>query len=161
MEGCKQSLERHGLIYGRLISDGDSSTYHTILEARPYENTTVEKVECRNHLLRNLCNKLQSLQVKTKYPIKQRKLITKKISLSIRRNICAAIQHNSQKGNDDIYTHILFEDILATHLHAFENHTKCKSYFCESLNEKAEMNEHSTMKYQLTFSQVLFGKNFI
>lgn len=43
IEGFKQSVEEHG----RIISDGDSSTYSKILEARP-----VEKVECRNHILR-------------------------------------------------------------------------------------------------------------
>lgn len=35
VEDFKKSIEQHGLIYGKLISDGDASTYSKILEARP------------------------------------------------------------------------------------------------------------------------------
>lgn len=133
VEGFKLSLEMYGLIYGRLISDGDSSTYAKILEARPYPQFTVEKVECRNHLLRNLCNKIDSLISDTKYPIRFRKLITKKRIMTIRAAIrkCSKKYHDSSE-NIDFCTHQLFEDIQAVHLHAFNNHTKCKSYFCNS-----------------------------
>lgn len=61
-EGFKESMNMYGLIYGRLVADGDSSTYSKILAADPYPGlTVVAKIECRNHLLRNMCNKLRSL----------------------------------------------------------------------------------------------------
>lgn len=133
---------KNGLIYGRIISDGDSSTYHKILEARPYPHVTVEKVECRNHILRNLCNKLQSLQTDTKFPINMRKLITKRRILSIRGAICKSIAHNATEIKTDLFhnTQLLFEDILQAHSHAFGNHTKCKSYFCTS-SSSSQTNE--------------------
>lgn len=53
VEGFRKSEEIYGLRYHKLIADGDSSVYKKILDARPYKNITVEKVECRNHLLRN------------------------------------------------------------------------------------------------------------
>lgn len=35
VEGFKRSIETQGLIYYRLIADGDSNTYKKILDARP------------------------------------------------------------------------------------------------------------------------------
>lgn len=61
VEGFKRSLEMHGLIYHKLIGDGDSSVYRRILETRPYGNLIVEKIECKNHLLRNFSKKLREI----------------------------------------------------------------------------------------------------
>ncbi|CAK1589570.1 unnamed protein product [Parnassius mnemosyne] len=139
VEGFRSSVEMYGLIYGRLISDGDSSTYSKILEARPYPQFTVEKVECRNHLLRNLCNKLENLITDTKYPIHLRKLITKKRIMTIRSTIrkCIKKYHDSTE-TIDFCTHKLFEDIQTVHLHAFGNHTNCKNYFCNCRQTETE-----------------------
>lgn len=132
VEGFKQSIENHNLIYGRLISDGDSSTYNKILLSRPYqdEGLTVEKIECRNHLLRNFCNKLQNLQTDTRYIIRHRKLVTKKTIMSMRSVIKKAIEKNKNDESPNVQN--LFEDILLSHHHAFGNHMQCKSYFCNS-----------------------------
>lgn len=131
VEGFKSSIEQHGLIYRRLISDGDSSTYAKVLEARPYPDTTVEKVECRNHVLRNFCNKLQALATETKYLLKHRKCLTKKAILYMRGAIIKTIQKH--KNNSDVQ--LLFEDILRCHHHAFGDHTHCKTYFCDRIGE--------------------------
>lgn len=64
VEGFRKSEEMYGVRYHKLIADGDSSVYKTILDAYLIKNITVEKVECRNHLLRNLCNKLRELTIK-------------------------------------------------------------------------------------------------
>jgi hypothetical protein len=42
-----------------LIADGDSSVHKKLLECRPYSNVTTEKIEFKNHLLRNYCRKLR------------------------------------------------------------------------------------------------------
>ncbi|KAL4719251.1 hypothetical protein ACJJTC_018954 [Scirpophaga incertulas] len=78
LEGFKCSIAMHNLIYGRIISDGDSGTYIQLLTCRPYSDITVEKIECRNHLLRNFCNKLTALQTDTKFILNHRKVITQK-----------------------------------------------------------------------------------
>lgn len=134
VEGFKKSIEQHGLIYGRLISDGDASTYSKILEARPYQNKTVEKIECRNHVLRNMCNKLQALSTETKYLLKHRKSVTKKAILAIRCTIVKAIKKH--KNNSDV--ELLFAEILQSHMHAFGNHANCKAYFCTKVGEVNE-----------------------
>lgn len=75
VEGFKNSEKMYGIRYHKLIADGDSSVSQKILESRPYKNITVEKVECGNHLLRNLCNKLKDLSTKrSACKLKHRKL---------------------------------------------------------------------------------------
>lgn len=54
VEGFKRSIEMHGLIYSVLIADGDSSVHKKIIDSNPYDNVSVKKIECTNHLLRNL-----------------------------------------------------------------------------------------------------------
>ncbi|KAL4718477.1 hypothetical protein ACJJTC_002120 [Scirpophaga incertulas] len=137
VEGFKNSINMHNLIYGKLISDGDSSTYSKILQARPYSDLTVEKIECRNHILRNLCNKLQALATDTKYNIKHRKLITKTAILRTRSTICKLIKRH--KFNSDVQ--LLFEDLLISHHHGFGDHTKCRSYFCSDIGKTNLPNE--------------------
>lgn len=60
-EGFAKSLEMHGLIYENLIADGDSNCYKKILDTNPYENVVVQKIECKNHLLRNYSRKIREL----------------------------------------------------------------------------------------------------
>jgi hypothetical protein len=64
VEGFKLSMQLHGLRYKFLIADGDSSVHKKLLECRPYGKVTIEKIECKNHLLRNYCTKLRDLSNK-------------------------------------------------------------------------------------------------
>ncbi|XP_044271957.1 uncharacterized protein LOC123015933 [Tribolium madens] len=70
-EGFQQSLNTHGLIYRFMIADGDSSVFKTLLDLRPYASHSIkiEKIECKNHLLRNYRNKLRDLFQNTNLPI--------------------------------------------------------------------------------------------
>lgn len=131
VEGFKNSIQMHNLIYARLISDGDANTYAKLLQSRPYKNITIEKIECRNHLLRNLCNKLQALSTDTKYLIKYRKYITKQRILSIRKVIVTAIRNYKNSGN----VTGLHNDIMLAAEHAFGIHTTCKAYFCSKVGD--------------------------
>lgn len=65
----------YGIIYKRLIADGGASTYAKIFIANPYQsqNLTVEKIECRNHILQNFCKKLRNLAKDTKFSLANRK----------------------------------------------------------------------------------------
>ncbi|KAG8178159.1 hypothetical protein JTE90_006298 [Oedothorax gibbosus] len=53
------SMQTYGVKYHQVIADGDRNVYKTILGANPYDTLTVEKIECKNLLLRNFCNKLK------------------------------------------------------------------------------------------------------
>lgn len=141
VEGYKRSIEMHGLIYGRMISDGDSSTYSKIIAARPYANVTVQKIECQNHIMRNMCNKLTQLKTDTRYPLRCRKQITGKKIIAIRGTIKKAMEKYTSDSESEkrVHVEILYNDILLAHLHGFGDHSRCKTYFCKNTNEKNTM----------------------
>jgi len=97
-EGFKSSLEMHGLIYKTVVADGDSNVYQSIINSRPYHEQmiTVRKIECTNHLLRNLCKKLKAV-AETRQPKAQRmrgfvqlRNIVKNNILNIRKEVIEA-----------------------------------------------------------------------
>lgn len=49
-EGFLQNMPLYGVKFFCIIGDGDSNVYKKVLGCRPYDNLTVEKVECKNHL---------------------------------------------------------------------------------------------------------------
>lgn len=123
-----------------MVADGDSSTYKKILEGRPYPNCTVEKVECKNHIFRNMCKKLKNITTETKYPSNLRKKITTQRILAIRKVICSSItEHISKDATFDIKVSNLFTDIMNSYNHAFGNHENCQPYYCTSQNNSEDL----------------------
>lgn len=61
VEGFLCSVEMHNLIYKIVIADGNAGTHQAIRDANPYGSygVLVEKIECNNHLFRNLCKKIR------------------------------------------------------------------------------------------------------
>lgn len=112
--------------YNKLIADGDNNVYKKILDARPYKNIIVEKVECRNHLLRNFCNKLRELTLKKQLgQLVHRKLLSSQI-LRLRKGIVKSIQYRKLNCHSAIN---LQDDICNALNHMFGNHSNCASYF--------------------------------
>lgn len=140
VEGFSNSLETHGLIYARLISDGDSSTHKKILESNPYKNCKVQKIECRNHLLRNLCNKLRALTKDTHIPIQLRKLLTDFKIMKLRRYTVRAIKLRKHGDLTDSQKMVkLRTDILNALHHSFGSHSDCDDAIC-SPTDKTDQN---------------------
>ncbi|KMQ88744.1 hypothetical protein RF55_11711 [Lasius niger] len=134
-EGFKSSLEMHGMIYRTIIADGDSSVYQTIVDSRPYREqmVNVKKIECTNHLLRNLCKKLRAVaettQQKThrKRGFVQLRNVVKNNILKIRREVIEAIDLRREEKQPDHYKAIeLQKDILNIPSHIFGEHKRCK-----------------------------------
>lgn len=157
VEGFKCSLQMHGIIYKTLVADGDSSVHKKILEARPYGDTVVEKIECRNHLLRNYCNALRVLTTKRissenkQVPPVLRNLLRKNI-LRLRTAIDCATKYRMQ-GNELLNKKIenLKNDISNSPHHVFGDHQKCSDYFCNrkeanETNYIPQMNECGLLK---------------
>ncbi|XP_034232805.1 uncharacterized protein LOC117640414 [Thrips palmi] len=70
LEGFKASVEMHGVKYYQLVGDRDSSVYNTLLEKPPYGSLElVEKIDCKNHLLRNYRSWTIELHGNTKLPL--------------------------------------------------------------------------------------------
>lgn len=152
VEGFRLSEEMYGVRYSTMIADGDSSTYKKTLESRPYKDLTVEKIECRNHLLRNFCNKLKTLGSETRYPIKLRRLILSNI-MKCRTSVCKAIIYRKKNNEKDYIS--LKKDIDNSIYHIFGQHDQCASYFCtgpkdQEVNRMFEIKENSDFFSQLT-----------
>lgn len=155
-DGFRHSIEMYNIIYGRLIADGDSATYAKILAQNPYPNTTVVKIECRNHILRNLCNKLRAVSKEVKYPLKFRKLLSDKKVMTVRKVVLCSIKEQRrliQEGNITKMQaiQILHADVQNSLLHAFGDHRRCKNYYCQT--EKSLMSamevQNSTFWFRL------------
>jgi hypothetical protein len=141
VEGFLCSEELYSVKYARLVADGDSSVYHKILEARPYGPLIVDKIECRNHLLRNYCTKLReisattvkdkNIQFEKSVHLKLRKMIKLSV-LRLRSAVTKAITYRkSQTGDLKTKIRNLEKDILNGPSHIFGDHRSCAEYFCK------------------------------
>lgn len=80
------------------LGDGDSSVTKRLNEILPYgPSLRVEKIECRNHLLRNYSKKMMALSKRTDFPIEIRKKIQNNI-IRLRTDITCAIKFHSQQN---------------------------------------------------------------
>ena len=96
-QGFETSIEKYNIIYGRIIAVGDAATYAKNLAHNPYPNHTIQKIECRNHLLRNMCIKLRAVTKETKYPLDYRKTLLEIKIMSIRKVVVTSIQRYKLK----------------------------------------------------------------
>lgn len=133
-QGFCKSIEMHGLIYGKVIGDGDSSVHRKLIETSPYGPTfVIEKVECRNHLLRNYINKLSDLSKDTTFPIVLRKKVTSKDALGrFRYAVTRAISFRKEEATSFNTKQVLLKkDITNGPKHIFGEHSQCDRYFCK------------------------------
>ncbi|KAK4882827.1 hypothetical protein RN001_006146 [Aquatica leii] len=141
LEGFKQSISRHNLIYSKLIGDGDSSVYKKLTEIAPYgPSFYINKIECRNHLLRNYINKLSDLSKDSKYPKYRRDYICSPSSLGRFRNaVVKAIAHRKEETIPlDTRIDNLKNDILNSPYHILGRHQQCQKYFCNGAKDGEE-----------------------
>ncbi|XP_050306168.1 uncharacterized protein LOC126743213 isoform X2 [Anthonomus grandis grandis] len=141
VEGFRKSIDMYNIIYKRLVGDGDSSVYKKLIEARPYGSLHVEKIECRNHLLRNFCSKLREISSKkrsnsTNNPVSP--YLRKHILNNIRRMRTAVAMAVTQRNKEDksfsIKIENLTKDLKNIPSHVFGEHLNCTAigYFrCE------------------------------
>lgn len=153
VEGFKACETLHKVRFHKFIADGDSNVYRKLLDARPYINLHIEKIECRNHLFRNYRKKMISAAKNTKIPIKSRKLIGQHM-LRIQSGIKRAIAYHK---NEDLSfkdrLKKLRTDIGNAPYHTLGDHTNCDDYFCKSKSDtcKDKVNE---LKTNGTFTEI-------
>ncbi|CAG9768527.1 unnamed protein product [Ceutorhynchus assimilis] len=144
-EGFKNSIKLHKLKYTKMVEDDDSSVYRKLIQIKPYGNTLVQKVECKNHLLRNFAKKIREICNKNRsnkniaVPMATRKEIFSKF-MRLRTAITKATAYRISENNTiDEKINLLRGDISNSPSHVFGEHAKCKelNYFkCNNLNEK-------------------------
>ncbi|XP_072400500.1 uncharacterized protein [Diabrotica undecimpunctata] len=133
IEGFKQSLETHGLKYTTLVGDGDSSVYSKLLRTKPYgPQTIIQKVECRNHLLRNFSSNLRDIlkrkrssSTNMEVPVALRKEVeinAKRLRFSVSKALKFRL---SEKHDYQTTISKLHQDILNIPSHVFGEHERC------------------------------------
>ncbi|ODM91394.1 Chromosome-anchoring protein RacA [Orchesella cincta] len=138
-EGFSKSVEMHGIVYEFFVADGDSSTYARIKDV--YQEFTVKKIECINHVIRNLNTKLRNIagnSVKRRCISKEERSLPrmesrfKRVGLAVQ----SACRYYKDLGNWETNWKNLREDIKNIPYHIFGRHNSCKSYFQCSLKDK-------------------------
>ena len=57
-----RSIETHNLRYARYIGDGDTNSFKTVLDSKPYQDKDVVKVECVGHVQKRMGTRLRKLK---------------------------------------------------------------------------------------------------
>ncbi|XP_077257955.1 uncharacterized protein LOC143895049 [Temnothorax americanus] len=133
---------------------GDSSV---IRDNNPYreQRVTVEKIECANHLLRNLCKKLkavaETVQPKTQIQrgFVQSQNVVKSNILNFRKvMVKAAEQRRKKQTSQHIKVVELQEDISNIPSHIFGEHKQCEARGrqCKKNGDKMEKNHVPSLK---------------
>lgn len=136
LEGFKRSNEMHGLIYSQIVCDADSNVYKRIVDNNVYreENIIPERILCTNHLLRNLCRKLNAVSKITqgrapriKEFVSTRNIVKTNVSY-IRQSVEDAVERWRTTENITWKNKIkeLRQDILNIPDHVFGEHKNCK-----------------------------------
>lgn len=128
--GFQDSIKTHGLVYSRFVGDGDSSTHSAIINV--YNGIQVQKIECTNHVMRNLTSKLMQISSnKSKsIPANVRRIDGMAIRFErITGDIVGAINHHITNLDADTWK-MLRADILNVPRHVFGDHHFCRDYFC-------------------------------
>lgn len=151
VEGFLQSVPMHKVKYARMIGDGDMNVYLKVLESRPYDDITVQKIECRNHLLRNLFNKLRDLvkDSKSGFRIENRKVLG-----SCLQRLRAAIDKASKYWREQHVTQkAKFKTRKNAPYNVFGSHSDCQDYFCNK-KRSGEVNYVPKMKEDGIFNKI-------
>lgn len=62
VEVFSRSVDKHKLRYTRFIGDGDTNSFKTVSESKPYGDINVEKVECVGHVQKRMGSRLRKLK---------------------------------------------------------------------------------------------------
>lgn len=145
LDGFMKSESNCGLRFLKMIGDGDSSTYHKIVESDPYNGRYIEKFECVNHLMRNFRNKLDEVTKQVSAAIEFRKLLTKNCD-RIRKDILSAVKHRKDTEREEVTAcQLIKKDISNVIHHVFGDHSACPEYIKEYCNTN-DINHIERMK---------------
>ena len=145
LEGFAKSLSMYGVKYTRFVGDGDSSVYRKLLEYAPYAPNKIQKIECKNHLLRNFSNNLKNEIWECRGNGKpgdpyQRNLVKSKAS-AFRAAVEGAIAHRAKQLTLTFQARSkeLVKDLVNAPSHIFGDHLRCherdEGYFCKGPKE--------------------------
>nr|XP_011302989.1 PREDICTED: uncharacterized protein LOC105266494 [Fopius arisanus] len=161
VQGFTQSLEQHGLIYHKLIGDGDSSVIKKVRDADPYPGLCmVSKGECRCHLQRCRVREIREVIAKFKTGRSEeakrlKTFIFGKIQTICTAVTCAANFRRGQEGmSDAVKISLLKQDMKNVLNHVFGSHGECADYFCDGNRKENEVNLISVLRQNGLYDQL-------
>ena len=122
---------KHGLRYMTFIGDGDSAVLKILQTKIPRWGAHIQKVECANHICKNIRCSLENL-VKQNPAYKGRGRLTQKNRSRICIGIRCAIKMRSQNPDKMKAARLLEHDILNAGRHVLGDHTNCSADFCKN-----------------------------
>lgn len=146
IQGFKSSIEQHGLIYETLIADGDSSVFGSLDQLNIYEDQgiVIKKIECVNHLLRNMTKSLKKLAQGSSGPKHLRDILLLRYR-RFRSGVSNAVEYRTKEtGSFEDKVFRLREDIENVCHHVLGDHSKCASYFCHKTKTNNETDKEET-----------------
>ena len=143
LEGFCQAELTHGLRYTRVIGDGDSSVYTTLLQYVPGWGRDIIKLECANHACKCYWGSLEKL-VTENSSYKGKGGLTLKMLKRLTSAARCAIKMRSKEPDRRNAINLLRKDLLNGPLHCFGHHQKCSSDFCTTSQQRQAQNSTST-----------------
>lgn len=134
-DGFRECLLRYNIRFSHLIGDGDSSVIFELNKAQMYQSPIlqIEKIECVNHLLRNLRSALRAVAAACKAnSIYLTELILERMMKAIK---CARKFWNESDVSWDVKVADFRKDINNIPSHVFGDHKDCAKYFCKGPTE--------------------------
>ena len=134
LEGFINCEKDFGLRFLKIVGDGDASLLNTLVERGPHWCSSIKKIECANHVCKNVRVSLDDL-VGKKSQYKGRGELTQKQRIRIGNSIRGAIRIRNiqlkETGNRKECVEKLRKDIENCVSHVFGKHDNCSAEYCK------------------------------
>lgn len=142
LEGFRKAEKQHGVRYTKVIGDGDSSVYPTLVAGVPGWGYAITKLECANHATKCYRAALAKLaQDNASYRGKGK--LTEAMQKRLSKAARCAITMRSRDTDRKRAIQLLQHDLKNGPLHCFGIHTHCSTYFCKVAQSRAGDTAHS------------------
>lgn len=149
LEGFRRSIEMHGLVYYQIIANGDSSITKKLQDFCPYPSMVIEKIDCVNHLFRNLRTKIKDAgQTPGRGITKEKKVVAN----SLMKIVNAVVKASNYRRSEDVPWEMKIKnlrlDLSNIASHVYGEHKQCAQigYFCDGKRKEAEVNMIPSLK---------------
>ena len=128
----------HGVRYMTLIGDGDSSVIARLQREIPLWGAYIEKIECCNHVAKNIRSCLETLSKERGRPKGKKKGLTPYYCSKITANIRTSMKMRSKEDDRSAAAKKLRQDILNCPNHVYNDHRNCDPVYCQPKRQMLE-----------------------
>ena len=138
LEGFRVAESTHGVRYMRMVGDGDSSVYPTLLLSVPVWGRDIQKVECANHACKCYRSGLERLAQDSSAYRGAAGGLTKRMRTRLVSAARSAIRMRSKESDQKKAVKLLERGLINGPLHCFGQHNHCSPDFCTAAREKTQ-----------------------